>query len=142
MKDFSRAERVAEQVKSELATAILREIDDPRLQQVTLMAVRMTDGLEAARIFWLPLNLGQVTDREKSRIDRAFRNATPYLRSHLASKLRLRIVPDLHFEYDKASERGRHMEELIKRVREEDAINYPDLVPSDEDASDEDTSDD
>lgn len=142
MKEFSRAERVAEQVKSELAAALLREIDDPRLQQVTLMEVRMTDGLEAARIFWLPLNLEEVSDRQKSRIDRAFANATPYLRAHLASKLRLRIVPQLNFEYDEASERGRHMEELIKKVREDDAKNYPDLVPSDDEESNDDASDD
>lgn len=142
MKEFSRAERVAEQVKSELAAALLREIDDPRLQQVTLMEVRMTDGLEAARVFWLPLDLNEISDRQKSRINRAFERATPFLRSHLASKLRLRIVPNLRFEFDEASERGRHMEELIRKVREDDAKNYPDLEPLDDETSEESSTDD
>lgn len=129
MKEFSRAERVAEQVKNELASALLRHVDDPRLQQVTLMAVQMPDGLELARIFWLPLNLEEaLTEREKKRIGRAFENATPFLRNHLANVLRLRIVPELRFEFDEASERGRKMDELLRKVREEDAKNFPDLV--------------
>lgn len=132
MKEFSRAERVAEQVKNELASALLRHIDDPRLQQVTLMAVQMADGLEMARIFWLPLNLDEdLGEREKKRIQRAFQNATPFLRTHLGQVLQLRIVPELRFEFDEASERGRKMEELLRKVREDDAKNYPDLVNED-----------
>lgn len=138
MKDFSRAERVAEQLKNELATVLLRDIDDPRLQNVTLMAVHVSDGLELARIFWLPLNLDEeLSEREIKRANRAFEAATPFLRNHLAKVLSLRIVPELRFEYDKASTHGRKMEELIRKVREEDAKNYPDLVDADLDNLDE-----
>jgi len=139
LKEFSRAERVAEQVKSELASALLRHVDDPRLQQVTLMAVQMPDGLELARIFWLPLNLDEeLSEREKKRINRAFENATPFLRTHLGKKLPLRIVPELRFEFDEASERGRKMENLLRQVRADDAKNYPDLVNETFDDPDED----
>lgn len=136
MKDFSRAERVAEQLKNELATVLLRDIDDPRLQNITLMAVQVSDGLELARIFWLPLNIDQeLSERQRKRVNRAFEAATPFLRNHLANVLSLRIVPELRFEYDEASEHGRKMDELIQKVRAEDAKNYPDLVNADLDES-------
>ncbi len=120
MKDYSRSERVAEQVKDVLAVALLREIQDPRLQNISIMAVHVSEGLELARIFWLPLLEGSMSERDKKRAERAFETATPFLRGKLAKALKLRIVPELRFEYDDATEHGRHMEELIQSVLQED----------------------
>lgn len=137
MKEFSRAERVAEQLRIEIGQALVREVRDPRLENVTVMAVVIDDGLERARVFWLPFGVEELGDRERKRIERAFENATPFLRHHLAQKLALRIVPDLVFEYDVSQERGRKMDELLEKVRREDAENYPDLVKAPLDDADD-----
>lgn len=113
---------------AELGTALLREVRDPRLQNITLMAVKMSDGLEFGRVFWLPLGVQELSPTEKKRIDRAFESATPFLRGYVAKKLKLRIVPQFRFEFDEAINRGRFMDDVIEQVRRQDAENYPHLV--------------
>lgn len=112
----------------ELGTALLREVRDPRLQNVTLMAVQMSDCLQFGRVFWLPLGVETASPRERQRIERAFENATPFLRGFVAKKLKLRVVPELRFEYDEAVNRGRFMDDVIEQIRRQDAENYPHLV--------------
>lgn len=138
MKEFARADRVAEQLRIEIGQALVREVRDPRLENVTVMAVVIDDGLEHARVFWLPFGTDSLSDRDRARIERALAKATPFLRHHVGKKLALRIVPQLVFEYDISQERGRIMDEMIEKVRREDAENYPDLVKAPlDDTSDE-----
>lgn len=127
MKEFSRAERVADQLQAELAAALLREVNDPRLQQISIMAVRMSDCLQYARIFWFPLTVDEVNERERKRIQRALDKATPFLRLWVGKKLRLRVTPELRFEYDESIDRGRYMDDVIAQVRAEDAVIAVDL---------------
>lgn len=127
MKEFSRAERVADQLQAELAAALLREVNDPRLQQISIMAVRMSDCLQYARIFWFPLTVDEVNERERKRIQRALDKATPFLRLWVGKKLRLRVTPELRFEYDESIDRGRYMDDVIAQVRAEDAEIAVDL---------------
>lgn len=138
MKDYSRSERVAEQVKDVLAVALLREIQDPRLQNISIMAVHVSEGLELARIFWLPLLEGSMSERERKRAERAFETATPFLRGKLAKALKLRIVPELRFEYDDATEHGRHMEQLIQSVLQKEQEHENDIAPSSDPTPDDD----
>lgn len=138
MKEFSRSERVAEQVRAELAQALLREIDDPRLQNVSLMAVQMSDCLQYARVFWLPISMDELTPREKKGIERAFASATPFLRGVIAKKIDLRVVPEIRFEYDESVQRGRFMDDVIEQVRRRDAEDYPHLVEDETITSDDD----
>ena len=121
MKEFSRADRVADQLQAELAAALLREVNDPRLQQISIMAVRMSDCLQYARVFWFPLTIEEISPIERKRIQRALDRATPFLRMWVGKKLRLRTTPELRFEYDESIDRGRHMDRVIEEVRSEDA---------------------
>lgn len=131
MKEFSRAERVADQLQAELAAALLREVNDPRLQQISIMAVKMSDCLQYARVFWFPLTIDGLSDRDKKRTQRALDNATPFLRGWVAKRLKLRVTPEIRFEYDESIDRGRHMDQVIQHVREEDAT----IVVEDEGSS-------
>ena len=50
-----RPERVAEMVLRELSAMLLRDLKDPRLNNVTLMSVEMTDDLRLGRVFFSSL---------------------------------------------------------------------------------------
>lgn len=91
------------------------------------MAVRMSDCLQYARIFWFPLTVDEVNERERKRIQRALDKATPFLRLWVGKKLRLRVTPELRFEYDESIDRGRYMDDVIAQVRAEDAEIAVDL---------------
>lgn len=108
-KDFPRSRRIAEQVQRELSDIIRVELKDPRVGMITITDVEMTPDNAHAKIFFTLLGEG-------SRIDEAtagLQHAAGYLRSQLAQRIKIRIVPQLHFEYDASVERGIRLSQLI-----------------------------
>ncbi len=116
-KDFPRSRRIAEQVQRELSDIIRLELKDPRVGMITLTDVEVTPDNAHARVYFTLLG-------EASRIDEAaagLQHAAGYLRSQLAHRLKLRVVPQLHFEYDASVERGIRVSQLIDAAVAEDA---------------------
>jgi ribosome-binding factor A len=54
---------------------------------------------------------------EKDAVLASLRSAAGFLRSELAKNLRLRVVPDLDFQWDDSIEHGAHILELLDRVK-------------------------
>lgn len=117
MKPYDRAERLGEQIRNVLAEALLREASDPRLETVTLTAVRLSPDLQHARVYWLPLNPDAADARTRKRLGRAVEGADGFFKSVLKRELDLRFIPELVFEYDDTFERGQRIEELLAEVR-------------------------
>jgi ribosome-binding factor A len=115
-KDFPRSRRIAGQVQRELSDIIRLELKDPRVGMITLTDVEVTPDNAHARVYFTLLG-------EAFRIDEAaagLQHAAGYLRSQLAHRLKLRIVPQLHFEYDASVERGMRVSQLIDAAVAED----------------------
>lgn len=104
-------------MQRELSDVIRLELKDPRVGMITLTDVEVTpDGAHAKVYFTL---LG-----EPSRVDEAahgLRHAAGYLRSQLAKRLAVRVVPQLQFQYDPSVERGARLSQLIDAAVAEDA---------------------
>jgi len=116
-KDFPRSRRIAEQVQRELSDIIQLELKDPRIGMITLTDVEMTQDNAHARIYFTLLG-------DASRIEEAqagLQHAVGYLRRELAHRLKIRIVPHLHFEYDASVERGIRLYKLIETAVADDA---------------------
>lgn len=111
-KDYPRSRRIAEQIQRELSQIIRLELKDPRVGMITVTDVEVTQDYSHARIFFTRLgNLGDAADNAS--ILKALEHAGGFLRSELAHRMRLRIVPQLHFEYDESVERGVRLSNLI-----------------------------
>ncbi|HSE02440.1 MAG TPA: 30S ribosome-binding factor RbfA [Burkholderiales bacterium] len=116
-RDFPRSRRIAEQVQRELSDIIRLELKDPRVGMITLTDVEVTPDNAHARVYFTLLG-------EPSRIEEAaagLQHAAGYLRSQLAQRLKLRVVPQLHFKYDASVERGIRVSQLIDAAVAEDA---------------------
>ena len=108
-KDYPRSRRIAEQIQREMSEIIRLELKDPRVGMITLTDVEVTPDYSHAKIFFTRLgDPAQHTD-----IQHALEHAAGFLRSELAHRMRLRIVPQLHFEYDESVERGVRLSNLI-----------------------------
>src|SRR5438477_12697661 len=94
----SRPERVADQIRGELAALLAREVHDPGIGFVTLTRVQVSPDLQLARVYYTVL--GDDTSRKNS--TRALERATPFLRRQIGSRLRLKRVPELAFVYDES----------------------------------------
>src|SRR4051794_3397687 len=102
MSQGSRPDRVADQVRAELALLISREVHDPGIGFVTITRVQMTPDLQLARVYYTAIGTtGGLNDVGKARqaTARALQRATPFLRRRIGSTLRLRRTPELEFHY-------------------------------------------
>ena len=110
--DNHRAERVSEALREELGELISYELSDPRVGDTTVTEVLVSPDMRHAQVR-LHMSASAATAEETIR---ALDGAKPFLRRHLAERLNLYRIPDLHFEadVDVASVR---MEHLLKRVR-------------------------
>jgi ribosome-binding factor A len=107
-----RPERVAHLVQAELARLLLTSMRDPRLRDVTVTAVSMTPDLRVARVYIR--TLGDPAEHEA--LLKALRKATPFVRGEIGRALRLRVTPELRFEYDTAPDRARRVDDLLREA--------------------------
>jgi ribosome-binding factor A len=114
-RERKRSTRVAEAIQMELSLFFLQKVRDQKLSDVTISRVEVTDDLKSARIFYT------ITGGEKAgkQASVALKNATGFVRSHLAKILNLRYTPALKFIYDAKAEKVREMEALLDEIASE-----------------------
>src|SRR4051812_5829740 len=113
MSQGSRPDRVADQIRSELALLLTREVHDPGIGFVTITRVQVTPDLQQARVFYTALG----DDAARRNSGRAIERATPFLRRQIGSKLRLKRVPELTFMYDESIAGQDRIEQLLNEIR-------------------------
>lgn len=118
MREFSRTDRVAQQIQKEIAVILQREIKDPRLGFVTVSAVEVSRDLSYAKIFVTVLNTSD-EDKTKESI-KILNEATGYIRSILGKRIRARIMPELRFVIDTSLMEGMRISNLVDSVIRED----------------------
>ena len=95
-----RTERLAEALKDEIAEVVGFELEDPRVEAVTVTDVKVSDDLRDAKVYVLAVG----TDAEKKRALTALQRAAQFVRQQVALNLSLRHAPHLHFVRDTAEE--------------------------------------
>jgi len=114
-KDNRRADRVAEAIREEVATALIGGAKDPRIVGfVTVTAVDVTPDLRHARVFVSVMG----TEAERKETLEGLTAIAPQVRSRLAKVLRLRFAPMIAFKYDPSVERAARIETLLTQVKE------------------------
>ena len=112
MTPVSRSDRVADQLRGELATLLSREVHDPGIGFVTLTRVQLSADLQSARVFYT--SLGDEAGRRNSA--RALGRAVPFLRRQIGSRLRLKRVPEITFVYDDSIAGADRIEQLLNEI--------------------------
>ena len=109
-REFSRTERVAQQIQKEVAVILQRDVKDPRLSMATVSSVDVTRDLAYAKIYVTFFT----NEAEKiSQSIEILNEAAGFVRSLLAKSLRARIMPQLRFIYDNSLAEGIRMSTLV-----------------------------
>ena len=119
--EYSRADRVGSVIQRELA-GLIRDLNDPPAGMVTVQEVRVSRDLAHAKVYVTVLG-GDPDDTMEH-----LRHAAGHLRHELADHIRLRSLPELHFEYDTSIEDGERLEDLIRDAVSRDRSGTPDTV--------------
>src|SRR5512139_1772959 len=111
-----RQQRVAEQVRHELSELIEREIDDPRLELISITDATISPDLRDANVYVSSLQGEAARDEVLAGLEAA----RGFLRHRLAERLKLRVVPNLRFHWDKSLETGDRISRLIDQIEKAD----------------------
>mgnify|MGYP003386470186 FL=1 len=110
---FSRSDRVAEQLRRDLADLLRFSIKDPRiaakLTLVTITDVEVTVDYAHAKVFYTSM-AGTETHQE---VAEGLQRSAGFLRRELGRRIRIHQIPELHFVYDASVERGTYLSGLI-----------------------------
>ena len=106
---FARSDRVAEQIRRDLAAIIRSELKDPRIGMISISAVEVTADYAHATVFFTSM-----TERGAvPTILAGLAKAAGFLRMQLGKRIKIHQVPELHFKFDESLERGISLSQLI-----------------------------
>lgn len=112
MANYSRMDRISEEVKRELSL-VIRDLKDPRLPaMVSVVAVRVTKDLKYAKAYI------SIMGDEKVKKDglAALKNAGGFIRKEIGHRLNLRNTPEFSFVEDDSIAYGAHINEILKEL--------------------------
>ena len=75
---YNRSERVAEEIRKEVATMLFGEIHDPRIGFVTITKVQVTKDLRQAKVYFSMIG----SDEEKEKTMHGFQSASGYMKGN------------------------------------------------------------
>lgn len=113
MKEFSRTQRIGEQIQRELADIIRREINKPGLGMITVSGVYVSPDLKYARVYITVLGNNEGVEQIVQYLNKMARR----LRHYLSQRLTTRTTPSLRFIYDSSIEYGNNLSALIDSVQ-------------------------
>lgn len=114
-REFSRTDRVSQEIYRLLSNLLRREVKDPRLQDVTLTECQINKDLSIAKIYFSVMGAKE-GDQAVVEAEQALEKAKGFFRSEIGKQIRLRITPDVRFYYDTVPDHVDHIEQLIKKA--------------------------
>jgi len=113
MPSGTRLQRIADRIRQDLSEMLIREISDPRLQQIYITDVKIDRELAFADIYVSAL---EGVSRSKD-VLAGLESASGFIKRTLASRIELRAFPRLRFHWDVTPENADHIEKVLAELR-------------------------
>lgn len=115
-REFSRNQRLGNQVLRTLNELLHFETKDPRLKLVSLTSVELSRDLSVARIYFSLLD----PNGDAEPVLDGLQRASGFLRSRLGREIKIRHVPELRFKHDDSAAEAQRISSLIDGALESD----------------------
>lgn len=122
-----RTARVASVIREVVSTAILQELRDPRIRNVTVLGAEVSPDLRYAKIRISVMG----TDRDAALTMHGLESARGYLQSKVADRVKTRYTPELRFEIDKGVQKSFEATRILNEVFPTDEETEVPAEPSD-----------
>jgi len=93
---YKRSQRVSDSIKKEVASIFLFKVNDPRLRNITITKVVLSDDLSNAKIFYSTINLND----EEASVKKALDKSKGFIRTMLGKSISLKKIPTISFFKD------------------------------------------
>lgn len=112
MKQTPRTRKLNETVREAVASILLDDISDPRLELVTVTTARVSSDLMVANIYVT----AHGDDERYAEVLAGLESAKGRIRSLLGRRVKMRFTPELHFFIDDSVDEGMRINEALKNV--------------------------
>lgn len=116
---YKRAERVADQIRMEVADILARKTKDPRVGFMTVTGVDLSPDLRVAKVFVTTLQEG----KEEESALQGLGHALGFIRAELGRRMNLRYIPELIFCRDRSEQRGNRIDQLLDSLHEQQELH-------------------
>lgn len=113
---MGRLDKVNEQMRRELSFIIQRDMEDPRLNFVSITYVQVSKDLRSARVYYSILGDAKAAQDAHA----AFQSARGHIRKLLGRAMLMRFTPELNFIFDDSIVRSAQIEEKLKEIEDGD----------------------
>lgn len=127
-----RSLRMAQAIREVVSSAILFEVADPRVRDVTVLRVEVAGDLRSAVAFVSVMG----SEAEQDRALQGLHHATGFLQSRVAARLQTRFTPVLSFKRDDSVKKSIEMSRMIEEALAADRQASGSAGPADRDPSD------
>ena len=110
-----KVQRISSQIAREVSDIIRNDSRDNLLKGVTITGCEVSNDLSFAKVYFT--NLGELSH---DRMEVELKEAAPYIRKELASRIEIRHTPELIFIYDTSITYGEKIEKIIEEIHEEE----------------------
>ena len=109
--ESSRPLRVGEQLRREITNLLRNEVKDPRISEIIIYDVVVSNDLGIAKVYFSPIDLKQ----DATEITEGLQSASGFLRTQLSKSLHMRKIPELRFIVDQTEAKSDRIEQLIQQ---------------------------
>jgi ribosome-binding factor A len=120
-REFSRNQRLGNQVLRTLNELLTMETKDPRLKMVSLNAIDLSRDLSVARIHFIMLD----PNGDPAPVQEGLERASGFLRGRLGREVKIRHVPELRFFHDNSAAEAQRISSLIDGALESEQSDGP-----------------
>ena len=113
MRQFRRADRVREEILKTMSRIMASELAESLPGMVTFTQVKWSKDLRYATVYYSFLG----KEEDKSHIAGYFERERKRLRHLLGTRLQIRYIPELTFEFDPSIEEGIKIERLLNEIK-------------------------
>jgi len=118
--------KAAEAIREVVSMAIITELRDPRVQNVTVVGVEVTPDMREAKV--LVSIMG--TEAQQRTVLKGLQNSVGFLQSKIADRIETRYIPRLSFVMDDGVKKSVAVQQILEQIakeREGKATNEPQL---------------
>ena len=108
-KSFHRTDRISAQLRRDIGELVHEAVREHGLPSVSVSDVEVTRDLAHAKIFVTALD--PASEKE---VIKALKDLAKEMRYQLGKRMKIRSLPELHFQYDASLDRGERIEQLLK----------------------------
>jgi ribosome-binding factor A len=126
--------KAAEAIREVVSTAILTELRDPRIENVTVTFVEVSGDLRSAKV-----HVSIMGDQKKQELClHGLKSSAGFLQQKVAQRIDTRYTPRLTFHLDRGVKNSIAISKILQDVLSEDAVSHPPGSSSPEESLDRD----